>query len=271
MIIIGSITDASVGDLFLGGITVGLFSLFIFLCYISIVSRIKHYGKISKRPPLSVLVKSVVNCLIPMGMPAIILGGIYGGFFTPTEAASVSVLYALLVGFFVYGTLKLAMLPNIFIQSAINATLIMFIIASSSSFSWIFSRQGCAQIIANWFSPFYSSQIGFLVVSSMIMVVFGMFIEGISFTILLMPIFFPIIKILGIHPVQFGLVTTVCIVIGCLTPPVAVNVYTAASITGLEVNKVIKGVFPFTLCMLFVLLCVIFVPGLSIWLPELMK
>ena len=271
MIVIGSITDISIGDLFLGGISVGLFTIIVFMLYAFISAQLNQYGKLTKRPSFITIAKAIFDCLIPLGMPAIILGGIYSGIFTPTEAASVAVFYALVVGLFIYKTIKLSFLPNILIQSAINATLIMFIIASSSAFSWIFARQGCAHLVADWLSPLYSSPLAFLFVSSGIMIVFGMFIEGISFTILLMPIFFPIVKTLGIHPVQFGLITTLCIVIGCLTPPLAVNVYTAASITGVQVTTIMRGVIPFTVCMLFVLVCVIIFPELSIFLPELMK
>ncbi len=268
MIVIGSITDVSVGALFLGGVTVGLFTLFVFLTYVYITSKVKKYGQVRSRLSTAEMLKAIGDCVVPIGMPVIILGGIYSGLFTPTEAAAIAVLYALIIGFFVYRTLTISMLPRIFVQSAINAAVIMFIIASSSSFSWVFARQGCAQIVSDWFNPLYSSPMLFLLVSSGIMIVFGMFIEGISFTILLMPIFFPITRILGIHPVQFGLVTTVCIVIGCLTPPVAVNIYAAASVTGLEVNKVMRGVIPYLLCMLFVLTCVILFPSLSTFLPD---
>ena len=193
----------------------------------------------------------------------IILGGIYSGILTPTESAAIAVVYSFLVGMFVYRELKLSEILPIILDSAKSSALVLFIIATSSAFSWIFTYSGASDVIIEWVTAKNFSPMLFLFIACLIMQLFGTFLEGIATAVLLVPLFWPIAQSLGIHPVHFGMVVSLSNVLGTMDPPVAVNIFAAASFSKLKVGQIVKGQLPYYIGFMIVLWLSVFIPQLS--------
>lgn len=269
MVVIGSITGISVGDMFLAGFPVGLLMAGLMAAAAVFISMRRGYGTTTPFPPIKEIAVRAWKALPALGMPVIILGGIYGGIFTPTEAAAVAVLYTLVVGMFIYRSVGIKDLKPIFVESALMTGIIFFVVAASGAFSWIVSRLGVSEMIKGWFLNLTDSSLVFLFLMTVVLLIFGTFMEGIAFTILLTPIFFPIAKEFGIDPIHFGLVTNLSVVVGMITPPVAVCLYAASSISKQPLNDVIRGMLPFFACTILALVLVILFPGISTGIVRL--
>ncbi|SBW07781.1 TRAP transporter, DctM subunit [uncultured delta proteobacterium] len=270
MVTLGVTTGISISALFMGGLVVGIIlTAALCTCAYIICSR-KGYGPARKSAPFREIVNSLLAALPALGMPMIILGGIYGGVFTPTEAAAVAVVYSLFVGKFVYNELTLKDLIITFEEAAIAATVILFIISTSVAFSWIFARQGLATMIVTQATALFTIPTLFLVATFVILLVFGTFMEGNAIILLLMPFMYPVAQKLNIDVIHFGVMATVALVIGCCSPPVAVNIFTAVGITKLPMGRVIRGMMPFFLVMVFFTFIMLFFPQVSSFLPNLL-
>ena len=263
MVTLGVTTGISISSMFMGGLLVGIIlaACLIFCAYIICVK--KGYGGSKEAFSFRKVFSAFISAIPALGMPIIILGGIYGGIFTPTEAAVVSVVYALFVGFFVYHELTWKSLVDIFYSSSISSCTILMIIALSVPFSWIFARQGSATLIVNFASSVLTTPIAFLLALYVILLIFGTFMEANAIVLLLMPFLYPISQQLGIDPIHFGVMSSVALVIGTATPPVAVNIYTAIGVTKLPLTRVVRGMMPFFLTMVFLTLVLLFFPQVS--------
>jgi C4-dicarboxylate transporter DctM subunit len=268
MVTFGVVTETSIGALFLGGVGAGIVILILLLMTSYIISYKQGYQGAREGWSIKSITSSFISALPALGMPLIILGGVYGGIFTPTEAASVAVVYSILVGLYVYKELKLDDMITILLNSAISASVVLFIISTSSAFSWMFASSGLSNQMVTSLTGTMSSPIMFIIISVIIMLIFGTFMEGNAIIILLMPLFFPIAKAFGIDPIYYGIVSVVAMVIGLATPPVAVNIYTASGLSGLPMEKIAKGLLPFLVAMLIGLIMIIILPGISVWLPQ---
>jgi C4-dicarboxylate transporter DctM subunit len=270
MVVYGVVAGVSIGDLFVGGFAPGIFmgaSMMVVSWWISKKHGWGGEGKFS----LKVVVASFFDSFFALLTPVIIIGGIYSGIFTPTEAAAVAAVYGLLVGMFVYRELKFADLPKIIYKAVLSTTMIMFIVGAANVFGWLITNMQTAQKVANAFMAFSSSKITFMMMVNVLLLIAGTLVNASSAIVILTPILLPIAVNLGIDPVFFGVLATVNLAIGCITPPVGLDLFVASAITKVPIEKVIKAVMPF-LGILFVDLIVLTLfPDIILFLPSMMK
>jgi C4-dicarboxylate transporter, DctM subunit len=202
-------------------------------------------------------------------MPVIILGGIYGGIFTPTEASAVAVFYALVVGIVIYREITLANLYTILRKSVISSAVIMFIIANAGLFAFLITRAGVPEAIGLWLQSVLKSPGYFLLGVNAALFIIGMFIETSAAIIVLAPILAPVAQHFGIDPVHFGLVMVVNLALGMITPPFGVNLFAACTVARISLDRIVKQLIPFVLVVLGCLMIVTYVPSLSLGLRDL--
>ncbi|MGG2480306.1 TRAP transporter large permease [Brevibacillus borstelensis] len=270
MILFGISAGVSIGDLFIAGFLPGIMiggSLILVCWYIS--KRRGYKGETGIT--WSHRWQAFKEALLALLMPVIILGGIYGGFFTPTEAAVIAVLYALIVGVFVYREVKWKQLVEIFSKSAITTSIIMIIISAAGMFGWILTREQVPQKIAAAFTAFSDNPIIFLALINLLLIFVGMFFETSASIIILAPLLTPIAVQLGIDPVHFGMIMIVNLAMGMVTPPVGVNLFVACQIAGIKLEELTKALIPFFIMLIVDILIITYVPAISTWLPSLLK
>ncbi len=202
-------------------------------------------------------------------MPVIILGGIYGGIFTPTEASAVAVFYALLVGMGVYGEIGLADLYRILRKSVMSAAVIMFIIANAGLFAYLITRAGVPTAIGEWLKDVLQSPLLFLLGVNLALFLIGMFIETSAAIIVLAPILAPVAQFFGVDPVHFGIVMVVNLALGMITPPFGVNLFAACTVARISLDRVVGHLVPFVLVVLACLMVITFTPALTLTLRDL--
>ena len=202
--------------------------------------------------------------------PVIILGGIYGGIFTPTEAAGVAAVYGLFVGFFVYKELNMAKLKKILIDSSVGSAVVMLIVSSASLFAWLVTTEGAAQAASAAMMEFSKDPVVILLIINVIVLIAGCFLDAISIFYILLPIFLPIMKMINCDPILFGVILTVNVAIGQITPPVGVNLYVACNIADLSLTEISKSIMPFLIASLVALALITYIPAISLWLPGVL-
>ena len=203
-------------------------------------------------------------------MPVIVLGGIYGGFFTPTEAAAVSIFYALFVGLVIYKELNLKNIFRILKDSAESSTIVLFIIGASSVFAWLFTYANIAAQVNAFVTSMNVGPLLYLFLVCIVMLIFGCFMDATATIVLLMPMMFPLSQTLGIDPIHFGVAVTFALTLGALTPPVAVNIFAMASVSKLPMGRIVKGEIPYALMAVISLILVILIPKITLFFPGLL-
>ena len=196
-------------------------------------------------------------------LPIIVLGGIYSGLLTPTESAAVAVMYAYVVGAFVYKELPPSLLFNVIVESGRGSAMVMFIIATSTAFSWLFTYAGISQDLIDIINSWGLSATTYCIVVALVLLVFGTFLEGIATCVLLVPLLWPVAESLGINVIHFGLIVSISNVIGTMTPPVAVNLFAASSVSKLSMGQIARGEIPFFIGYVFVFFLVVLFPWFS--------
>ncbi|MFP4374461.1 MAG: TRAP transporter large permease [Spirochaetaceae bacterium] len=259
MIIYAVIADQSVADLFLNGFIPGVAMGGVLIAVAIRQAITRNYPRGSKFE-LRNIVKTFLDALWGLLTPVIILGGIFSGYFTPSEAAVIAVNYSLLVSLLVYRELSLKDIYRIMVRSLMTMSVIMFIIATSSVLSWVLANWGIPRMIANGVLSLSSNPHVIMFLVALIIVITGFFVETASALIILTPVFLPLMNQLGIDLVHFGLVIVVGLAIGMITPPVAINLYVASSITGLSIERITRAIVPYLLGLLLVLLLMVYVP-----------
>ncbi|UFJ41409.1 TRAP transporter large permease [Brevibacillus humidisoli] len=267
MILFGISASVSIGDLFIAGFLPGILigGSLIFVCWF--ISKKRGY-KGEAGITWSDRIKAFREAFLALLMPVIILGGIYGGFFTPTEAAVIAVLYAFIVGVFVYKEVKWKDLVEVFAKSSITTSIIMIIISTAGMFGWILTREQVPQKVAAMFTSFSDSPFVFLLLINLLLLFVGMFFETSAAIIILAPLLTPIAMTLGIDPVHFGMIMIINLAIGMVTPPVGVNLFVACQIANIKLEQLSKALLPFFLMLAIDILIITYVPALSTWLPE---
>ena len=262
-VVYGSISDVSIGDLFISGVIPGLLmgtALVIVTLWIGRKSDLKLLPKASWKERW-VAFKDAFWGLM---MPVIILGGIYGGIFTPTEAAAVSAVYGLFVGLFVYRTLKLKDLKKIIVDSASTTAVVMLITAAASLFAYVLTRARLDVAISGALESFASGNVVvFLIIVNICLLIAGCFLDSTSALYIFTPLFLPVAEALGMNLVHFGTIMIVNLAIGLVTPPVGGYRYVACGIADVDLKQISKAVIPLILASLLVLLLVTYVPSLS--------
>ena len=268
-VIYGSITGQSVGSLFASGIVPGLLLGAFLIFAMQFISR-KRDIKLIPKASGKERWKAFKDAFWGLLMPVIILGGIYGGIFTPTEAAAVSALYGFIVGLFIYRTLKLKDIMPILKDSVSQTAVVMFIVATASLFAWVLTVTGVAASASEALIALTAgNKFIFLLIVNIILLIAGCFIDANSAMYIIVPILFPVAKALGIDGIHLGCVMVMNLALGQVTPPVGVNLYVGCGISGISLKEISKAVVPFILAGLVALLLVTYIPSISMFLPNL--
>lgn len=270
IMIIYALTDSrvTVVGLFLAGIIPGILLGLALMSYNVIISVRKGYRFQLEPPPFIALIKSFFHALPGIFMPIIILGGIHGGIFTPTEASAVAVTYALFVGLFITKGLTLKTLPDIFRKSAIVSASVLLIVAMGSSFSWALTYAQVPQHVAEVISGLSDNPVILLLIIALFTMVTGMFVDTLPAVIILVPVLVPVAVKLGIDPTQMAMVIILCLGIGMLTPPVAPLLFVVSTVGKLKFERLAMTIIPFIIVELIIVLLIIVFPQIATWLPT---
>jgi C4-dicarboxylate transporter DctM subunit len=269
-VIYGSLANVSVGKLFLAGFVPGGLMAIVMMIAVFFTARRRKYPRESRSSVKEVVV-SFRDSLLPMGTPVIIIGGILGGIFTPTEAAVIACAYALILGLFVYRELHIRDFARIMWDTALATLRVMFIIAAAGFFGWLLIYQQIANQVIASLTSISSEPVAVLLIIIAILLILGCFIEGIAVLVITIPVFMPIIQKLAIDPVQFGVVMILASMIGLVTPPVGMSLYAVSSISKVGVGPLSKELTPYISGIFLVLMLIAFVPQVSLWIPNLLK
>jgi len=268
MVILGTVGELSVGALFLAGVVPGILVGLSLLVVAYVISVKRDYPK-EKRKSLKEFFLGLKDALLALLMPAIIMGGILGGIFTPTEAAVVAVFYAFLVSFLVYREIRWKDLPRVLIDSVVVTSIIMFVIANSAIFGWILANHQVPQAVAHIFLSITNNKWVLLLLINLFLLFVGTFMETTASLIILTPILLPLAVKVGIDPIHFGLVMVLNLVIGLITPPLGVCLFIACSIAKITLEQIVKAILPFLIAAILVLFIVTYIPELSLWIPRM--
>ncbi|MEF9955541.1 MAG: TRAP transporter large permease [Clostridium sp.] len=263
MVVYATITGASVGDLFGAGMGIGIMIVAVLMLTIIYYARKENWPKTSKKVSAKELLNSFFKAIPALILPIIILGGIYSGILTPTESAAIAVIWALIAGLFIYKEVKIKDLYAIFLDSAKSSAMILFIIATSTAFAWLFAFSGISAQLVGLVKAMNLSATAFCIITAAILLVFGTFLEGIATAVLMVPVLWPIAQSLGIDVVHFGMIVSISNVIGTMTPPVAVNIFAASSVSKLKMGVIAKGQLPFFIGYVGVFFLVVLFPQLT--------
>ncbi|RRD65158.1 TRAP transporter large permease [Fretibacterium sp. OH1220_COT-178] len=269
-IIYAMLAEVSVGTMFIAGIVPGLlfglfFSAAALLCLRADANVVRQ-----ARQPAGVRWRTFREALWALMMPVIILGGIYGGVFTPTEAAGVAVVYGLLVGLFVYREIKLRQLWRIFVEASVSSAVIMFIMGCAGAFTWILTTSGVAGQLTGALLSVTRDRTAMLLLITLIFLIAGCFVDSASGFYLLMPILLPIVREMNYSLIAFGVIATANFAIGQVTPPVGSNLFVACNIAKVSMRDLVAKVWPFLIAGVLCLLLITFLPWLITFLPAAM-
>ncbi|MEK3992248.1 TRAP transporter large permease [Robertmurraya sp. FSL R5-0851] len=271
----------SIGDLFMAGVMPGVLIGGSLMLTIFAISKIKGYGKetlnqsnIAEDAALMTTkgrLKAFKQAILPLLMPVIILGGIYGGVFTPTEAAAVAVAYAFILGAFVYRSLTIKSIMEVLRNSVISTSIIMFIIANAGLLGWVLTAEKVPATVSQWFISVSDSPIIFLLLVNVLLLFVGMFLETGAAIVIMAPILTPVAISFGIDPIHFGIIMIVNLAVGMLTPPIGVNLFVACQIGKLRIDQILKPLIPFYIVLLVDIILISYLPAISLWLPNFLK
>lgn len=268
LIIYGWMTGTSISRLFAGGLCVGLLLGFIFSLYVAYEAR-RAGVEVTAKARWSERWRAIREAKWALGMPVIILGGIYSGFVTPTEAAAASVVYAIIVEAFIYRTLGISDIFKVTERSAVATSIIFVLLAMGGLLSFFITLAQVPTHITDFMSAIEAGPITFLIIVNIVFFIAGMFIDPNSALLILVPPLFPVALAMGIDPVHFGMIVTLNIGLGMITPPFGLDIFVAASTLNKPVMSVILGVWPFVLVNIAALMIVTYVPSVSLFVPNL--
>jgi C4-dicarboxylate transporter DctM subunit len=269
MVVYAAATETSVGKLFMAGVIPGIVLGLMLIVAIYVRARILDIPRQPRASMLEVL-KAGRDSLWGLLLIVIILGGIYGGVFTPTEAAAVAAVYAFLIAIFVYRDIKMAQVPKVLLDAGKVTVMLMFIVANALLFAHVLTTeripQQIAETIIGWGMPAWQ----FLIVVNILLLIAGMFMEPTGIILIMAPILFPIATRLGIDPVHLGIIMVVNLEIGMVTPPIGLNLFVTAGITKMSIMAVARAALPWTLVLVVFLIMITYVPAVTMFLPNLL-
>ena len=270
MVIYGVAASASIGKLFLGGIVPGILVGCALIAVSAVITKKRNYPrdeKVSFKQGAITIVKGIPAMITVL----IILGGIIGGFFTPTEAAGIAALYSFLLGFFYYKEIKLRQIPKIILEVAVTTGQVTLMIATASALAWLFARQNVPAAIGGFLTGITTNKFALLLLINVWLLFVGTWLDCSPAIIIFTPILLPIAVACGIDPIHFGIIMVINLGIGLFTPPVGVCLFIACGIAKCSITSVVKAFIPFFLSMVAVLLIITYLPQLVMFLPSLMK
>lgn len=270
MVIYATSSNVSISAMFLAGVIPGLLIALSLIAVAFYKSKQNNYRGADRKYSAKEIMATINDAKWALLVPVIILGGIYGGVFTPTEAAAVGVIYGFIVGVFVYKELKFKDLYRIIAGSALTSATVMIIVGTATIFGRVLAIERIPVMIAEFIVQMTSSPMVVLMLINVLLLFVGMFMETLAAIIILTPILLPVVMAVGVDPVHFGIVMIVNLAIGLVTPPVGVNLFVGARVGGSTLEAVSKGSMPFLAAMLIVLMLVTYIPSLSLFLPKLM-
>lgn len=270
MIIYGVTMGVSIPKMFIAGILPGIIMmlLLIFINFILIKNKPEIFNEREKFS-FSRLLKNTWSALGALLLPIIILGGIYSGIFTPTEAAAVGVVYSLLLGIFVYREIKIKDLPNALLKAMETAAMVGIIMGAANLLSWIMSVNNFGDIVTSTLGSFITSKYSYLIVLMILLLFVGALMDTVAAIIILAPVLVPFGIELGLDPLHLGMIFVINLVIGYVTPPFGYNLFTAQSITGLKFNDIVRGVKPFLIIELVSVFLFAFIPNIILSVPNM--
>ncbi|MBU1214839.1 MAG: TRAP transporter large permease subunit [Gammaproteobacteria bacterium] len=269
MVVYAAVTEVSVGRMFMAGVIPGI--LLGLMLAVAVHWRVRKLNIApTPRAPLREVFGKFRESMWGLALLVIIMGGIYGGVFTPTEAAAVSAVYALFVAVFIYKDLKFRDLPEVFVDASRTTVMLMFIVANAMLFAHVLTTERIPQTIAEHIVAYGMTPWMFLLVINVILLIAGNFMEPTGIILILAPIFFPIAIQLGIDPIHLGIIMVVNMEIGMVTPPVGLNLFVTSGITGMSIMQVTHAALPWLLVLLAFLGLVTYIPEISLFLPDLL-
>jgi C4-dicarboxylate transporter DctM subunit len=268
LIVYGVTVDQSIGKLFMAGFIPGIFLGGMLMLVTYFAARKAGFKKEQRASNKEIFI-SFKESIWALLVIVIVIGGIYGGVFTPTEAAAVSAVYGFVVVKFIYKDLKWKDVPRIIMHSAATSAMILFIIANAMLFAYFLTVQQIPQALAQWIIDMNFSKVVFLIFVNILLLIGGNFMEPSSLIMILAPLIFPAAMKLGIDPIHLGIIITVNMEIGMLTPPVGLNLFVASGISGMSLQQVIKASMPWFFALLIGLLIITYIPQISLFLPNL--
>lgn len=257
MVIYCTLTGASVGNMFKQGMMIGITIMVVLMLEVVFFARKEKWPKQAVKRSGKEVFKIFLDAIPALLTPVIILGGIYSGMLTATESAAVAVVWATIAGLFIYKEVSFKELIPIIKDSAKSSAMILFIIAASTAFSWVFTYSGASQALVDTVIGMNLNATLFCFVVAIILLLFGTFMEGTAIAVLLVPVLWPIAQSMGVNVIHFGMIVCISNVVGTMTPPVAVNIFSASTVSGLKMGQIAKAEMPFLIGYVAVfLLCV---------------
>jgi tripartite ATP-independent transporter DctM subunit len=268
MILYGVAAEVSIGEMFIAGFGPGLLIGGALILFVFVWCKLTGHGKRDGEGRLEMGV-ALRQAILALLMPVTVLGGIYGGIFTPTEASVVAVFYALIVGMFVYRRIRLPDLWRALQRTVVSTTVIMVIIAAAGLFAFLITRAGVPAAFGNWVAATLDGPILFLVGVNLFLFVVGMFIETGAAIVVLAPILVPVAIQFGVDPVHFGIIMVVNLALGMITPPFGVNLFAACTVARISYDRIVLPILPYVGVVVACLTVITFVPEISLWLRDL--
>ncbi len=261
-------TNTSVGKLFMAGVVPGLLLALLLGVTTWVLAKEKDYPRMP-RASAAERWQALRDSLWGLLLIVVVIGGIYSGAFTPTEAAAMAAVYAFVIAVFVYKDLTLKQVPRVLLDSASMSAMLLYIITNAVLFSFLMTSEGIPQAMAGWIMDKGLGQVSFLLVVNLLLLLAGNVMEPSSIVLIMAPILFPVATELGVDPVHFGIIMVVNMEIGMCHPPVGLNLYVASGIARMGISELTVAVMPWLLTMIVFLLMITYLPQISLWLPRL--
>jgi tripartite ATP-independent transporter DctM subunit len=266
MVIYGLVSSTSVGYLFLGGIIPGVIMAAALMVVIAIIAKRRKFP-VEPAPKLPEVVRTTRRALPALALPAILLGGIYGGAMTPTEAAAVAGAYALLLALFIYRSMRLAQVVDVLVDSSRSTAIVAITIAGAFMFNYIVASEQLPNAIGDYLAQVNMSPLMFFILVNFLFLLLGCFLDVLTSLLIVVPMLMPSIRALGIDTVHFGVVIVINMMIGLITPPYGELLFIINGLTGISINRMIREVLPFLAVLIAAMFLMVFFPAIVLWLP----